>query len=105
MKRRRWGFKFDEDQLYLLTPLFFLWISDGGYDWMTCASFWGMKLSWGLDRNAPTIINPWRHTKIWTFGWLTDEARCDGQRPFRPNVVEHVHIDHGALRAAGFFTS
>lgn len=63
-KRKRWGFRIEDNSIAFLCPWFVFWISDGDWEYQTDSRFWGILISW-----KPHVIGDpflmWAHRKEW----------------------------------------
>jgi hypothetical protein len=63
--RIRWRFFGDDRSFQLTTPWFMLAISDGGWEWEINCRWWGVKLYWQPNWNAPQGAPVFQREKEW----------------------------------------
>lgn len=62
---KRFRFIVGKNDLLWMTPLFALWISDAGYDFLTDSYWWGMMFCWKLRKVVHDGEFYFLHDKEW----------------------------------------
>jgi hypothetical protein len=76
-KRSKWWAKFDGDSLYLRTPWFVFVASYGGWDYQIDCKWWGVRVLYDMDWEAPPFMIPWKREWKWIKLQVTREQMVE----------------------------